>query len=241
MLATPGDATLYDPESIGTRTGVGFRIGTRRVQVRLGGVVRVRRVHKARHSGGIMPWEPKRMGRLLRVRLEVEAEPRRTSVHRRVIPNRVERKREEAVDDDVVRPLQERDGADKRRILGEKRLLAAVGAPLDANADYVRPAGHVRPSVSVDARGIKAKRRSEPPPRLIRSVNSSVVAMITDGAASPPDVARLARVPGRPSRTNEPHGRPANNPCFDVRQGPGERQRDQLVSEHGGRSSVPSR
>ena len=46
-----------------------------------------------------MPWVRKRMGRLLRVGLEVEEKARRTSVHRRVIVLRIERKREEAVDD----------------------------------------------------------------------------------------------------------------------------------------------
>ena len=187
-----------------------------------------------------MSWVRKRMGRLLRVRLEVEVEARRASVHRRVIVLRIERKREEAVDDaPIFWAIRERHSADEGRVLGEERLFAAVGAALDANADYVRLAGHFRPGVSVDARGIKAKRRSERPPRLIRSVNSSVVAMITDGAAFPPDVC-LARVPGRLSRANEPHGRPANYPRFDVRQGPGERQRDQRVSEHGARSSAPA-
>ena len=38
------------------------------------------------------------MGLLLRVRLEVEEEARRTSVHRRVIAARLERKREETVE-----------------------------------------------------------------------------------------------------------------------------------------------
>ena len=67
------------------------------------------------------------MGRLLRVGLEVEVEASRTSIHRRVIPFRFERKREEAVDDAPTRAIRERHGADKRRVLGEEHLLAAVG------------------------------------------------------------------------------------------------------------------